>query len=82
MTDGRHSESSHNRHIEQNKLADLSSIFNNLSLKKEEKESIKEERKATVQQQLDEIKNLDIWFSKKREDDVWGREREDGTLPP
>lgn len=59
--DAKQSVSSHNQHIEQNKLADLSSIFNNLSMKKEEKESIKEERKASVQQQIDEIKNLDIW---------------------
>jgi len=78
-TDSKHSESSHNVHIEANKIANFSSIFNNLSLKKEEKEHTP---KVSVQQQLDEVKNLDIWYSKKRDDDVFGKERADGTLPP
>jgi len=79
--DSKHSESSHNRHIQENKLQDISSIFNNLSIKKEEREK-DAPSKASLQSQLDELKNLDIWYSKKKDDDVYGRERADGTLPP
>jgi len=67
--DSKHSESSHNRHIQENKLQDMSSIFNNLSIKKEEREK-DQPTKASVQAQLEELKNLDIWYSKKRDDDV------------
>lgn len=60
QVDSKHSESSHNRHIEENKLQDMSSIFNNLSIKKEDKEK-DIPNKASIQTQVEELKNLDIW---------------------
>lgn len=40
-----------------------------MSIKKEEREK-DQPTVASVQAQMEELKNLDIWYSKKRDDDV------------